>query len=53
MAQLIKFVFTPKFKKQYKNLPINTQNYRFTFQVLEEEVYFLTIGIHNEGLGKK
>ena len=29
------------------------RHYRFTFQILEEEVYILTIGPHDEGLGKK
>lgn len=37
MAQLINFVFTPKFKKQYQKLPINIQK-KFTKQLkfLEE-----------------
>lgn len=28
-------------------------HYRFTFQVEQETVYILTIGSHDEGLGKK
>lgn len=29
------------------------RKYRFTFQVEGEEIYILTIGPHDEGLGKK
>ncbi|HBQ50742.1 TPA: hypothetical protein DD690_02035 [Candidatus Daviesbacteria bacterium] len=29
------------------------RHYRFTLQVLEGEMYILTIGPHDEGLGKK
>ena len=29
------------------------RHYRFTFQILEEEIYILTVGPHDEGLGKK
>lgn len=32
MAQLISFVFTPKFKKQYQKLPVNIQK-KFTKQL--------------------
>lgn len=32
MAQLINFVFTPKFKKQYQKLPVNIQK-KFTKQL--------------------
>ena len=28
-------------------------HYRFTFQIEEENIYILTIGSHDEGLGKK
>lgn len=28
-------------------------HYRFTFRVAEDEVYILTIGPHDEGLGRK
>ena len=28
-------------------------HYRFTFQIEEENIYILTIGPHDEGLGKK
>ena len=28
-------------------------HYRFTFQVVEDQIYILTIGPHDEGLGKK
>lgn len=29
------------------------RHYRFTFQILEDEMYILTVGPHDEGLGKK
>lgn len=29
------------------------QHNRFTYQIVETEVWFLTIGPHDEGLGKK
>ena len=89
MAQLINFVFTPKFKKQYQKLPLNIQNkftkqlklltenyrhpslqtkkmggidhfearidlhYRFTFEIKQDNITFITIGPHDVGLGKK
>lgn len=28
-------------------------HYRFTFSIDEENVYILTVGMHDEGLGKK
>ncbi len=28
-------------------------HYRFTFQIEEETIYILTVGSHDEGLGKK
>lgn len=28
-------------------------HYRFTFQIEEEEIHILTLGPHDEGLGKK
>ncbi|MBI2430457.1 MAG: hypothetical protein HYV39_00330 [Candidatus Levybacteria bacterium] len=28
-------------------------HYRFTFQVMKEQIFILTVGPHDEGLGKK
>lgn len=28
-------------------------HYRFTFQIIEDEIYVLTVGPHDEGLGKR
>jgi len=28
-------------------------HYRFTFQVMEDQIFILTIGPHDKGLGKK
>ncbi len=88
MAQLLIPIFTKKFKKQFKKLPLSlqkrfniklsfllanprhpslrarkmggteifearlTKHYRFTYQLLQGEAWFLTIGPHDEGLGK-
>lgn len=30
-----------------------TKNYRFTYAIVENEIWLLTIGPHDEGLGKK
>ena len=30
-----------------------TEHYRFTYAVIESEIWLLTIGPHDEGLGKK
>lgn len=30
-----------------------TEHYRFTYQLMESEAWFITIGPHDEGLGKK
>ncbi len=89
MAKILNPVFTHKFKKQYKKLPLNIQNKfnkqlklleenyrhpslqtkkmgntayfearidlhnRFTFEITEEGINFITIGSHDAGLGKK
>lgn len=89
MAQLVIPVFTKKFKKQFKKLPLSlqkrfdiklaflltnplhpslrarkmggveifearlTKHYRFTYQLMEDKAWFLTVGPHDEGLGKK
>lgn len=88
MAQLVIPVFTKKFKKQFKKLPLSlqkrfdiklsllltnlrhpslrarkmagtdifearlTEHYRFTYKLIGKEAWFLTIGTHDEGLGK-
>ncbi len=28
-------------------------HYRFTFQIIEDQIFILTVGPHDEGLGKK
>ena len=89
MAQLVTPIFTKKFKKQFKKLPLSlrkrfdiklsflltnprhpslqakkmagaeifearlTEHYRFTYQLMEDRACFLTVGPHDEGLGKK
>jgi len=89
MAQVLRAVFTEKFKKQFRKLSQTLQNrfntklpillsnprhpgfrsrrmggidhfegrltkhYRFTYAVMDNEIQFLTIGPHDEGLGKK
>lgn len=30
-----------------------TKHYRFTYAVVEDEILFLSVGTHDEGLGKK
>ncbi len=30
-----------------------TEHYRFTYAVIENEIWFLTVGSHDKGLGKK
>lgn len=30
-----------------------TKHYRFTYAIVENEIWLLTIGMHDEGLGKK
>jgi len=89
MAKLLKVVFAPKFKKQFKKFPVVQKkkfekqlrflsenfrhpslkarkmrsrgcfeakvnyHYRFTYRIEKNELWILTIGPHDKGLGKK
>lgn len=89
MAQVLIPVYTKKFKKQFKQLPVSLQNkfeeklillltsphhpslrarkmagmdrfearltlhYRFTYTIIANECWFLSIDPHDVGLGKK